>query len=169
MDNNETTRPCKRCNGTGSVDDILNPGTVRRCPSCEGSGHFSEPDYAKILSACLATRGKNKGSLRTAKPVADGNCINGNRAYYVWRMARFDTGADVTMPVMAGVAIHNDPWEPELMRLAEMLAARITGRNYSAGALRWGRALGREIPEQPGEPWSAQTGGPTIMDPETEE
>jgi len=88
----------------------------------------------------------------------------GSRAYYVWRMARFHGGADVTMPVVASVLRGNDPFVKELDALAELVAKKVFGTDMAA-ALRWGSALGflnQAIPA--GLPGSAYPNGPVVLD-----
>jgi len=80
-----TTRNCTRCKGTGRGSSTVG----NYCVFCKGTGTFEEPNYEEI---CKAIKGR-KG-LRSARPQA-------KRAYYVWRLARFHGGADVTMPMMA--------------------------------------------------------------------
>lgn len=110
------------------------------------------PSYESILAACKGRKG-----LRTGKPKDCGLTA------YVWRMARFHGGADVTMPVMASFDLQN--WVDEQMgfrsvsvsgtindaaraflahldKVAEEIVVA-TGGNPYATALTWGRALGR--------------------------
>lgn len=119
------TRTCESCKGTGQHPFGWRPN----CSSCGGSGTFCEPDRDVIW---LAIRGR-KGLV--SKRPKDG------RAYYVWRMARFHGGLDTTMPVMASLEIHGDPWRPELDKLADEAAKTFCGTDLAA-AKRWGRALG---------------------------
>ncbi len=131
------TRPCKRCDGVGQVKDFISPHNMIRCRRCNGVGQFEEPDYDDILKHCLSSKGKNKGGVKTSRPSEN----LGSRVYYVWRMLRFDTGADVTLPIMAETFIHGDPWVKELGDFASEVAKKLTG-GHSVGAMRWGKALG---------------------------
>jgi hypothetical protein len=118
-------RCCTICDGTGrsKYDD-------RECYSCDGRGTFGPPNEQAIRSA---VRGRN--GLRTSPRGLD------TRAYYVWRMARFHGGVDMSMPVMAATLIHGDPYVEELDALADALAREYFGSDLRA-ALRWGSALG---------------------------
>jgi hypothetical protein len=118
-------RDCKRCNGTGrsKYDDA-------ECHACDGRGTFGPPDEQAIRTAVRGRKG-----LRSSPRGLD------DRAYYVWRMARFHGGADMTMPVMAALLIDGDPYQEELDALADALAREYFGSDMRA-ALRWGRALG---------------------------
>jgi hypothetical protein len=132
-------RNCKRCEGTGSADFL---GKTEVCRYCNGTGVFAEVDTSEILSLILASKGKNKGKLRTSmsSPLRSEGVVK-NRAYYVWRMARFHGGVDTTMPVMAGMCVRNDPYADELDLLADKVAVDSFGSNMAA-AYRWGRAFG---------------------------
>lgn len=99
------------------------------CISCEGRGAYAEPCEAAIEQAIKGRKG-----LRTARP-------KDRRAYYVWRMARFHGGVDMTMPVMASVEIHGDPYRAELDALADAMARKYLGSDLRA-ARRWGQSLG---------------------------
>lgn len=109
------------------------------------------PDFDAILSAC-----KGRHGLRTSKPKGNGLVA------YIWRMARFHGGADMTMPVTATFDLQN--WVDEQMgfssvsvcgtinqvtraylshldKVAEQIVTA-TGGNPNAAAMRWGRAMG---------------------------
>jgi hypothetical protein len=116
---------CTVCDGTGR-SKYYN----RQCYSCHGRGTFPPPDVSAIRAAVRGRKG-----LRTSSRGLD------PRAYYVWRMARFHGGADMSMPVMAATLIHGDPYVEELDVLADALAREHYGSDMRA-ALRWGRALG---------------------------
>lgn len=104
---------CERCGGTGQ-------GTLyERCPACRGRGRFEPPDYAAILRAIRGRKG-----LRSRPPA-------GAREYYVWRLARFYGGQDVTMPVLAFVRILGDPYQADLDALARSVAKRVFGTDLA--------------------------------------
>jgi len=146
-DSNQVVEPrsCTRCLGTKVVTFILDESKTKPCSCCRGEGVFPNLDktaIAAILEAIKASRGKNKGSLRasmTSPLLKDG--IPAERAYYVWRLARRHGGKDTTMPVMADMVSRGDPWKKELDALAEQVARHVFGTD-TAGAARWGRALG---------------------------
>jgi hypothetical protein len=133
-------RNCKRCEGIGHFQYINEP--MHPCQYCNGTGTFEDVNESDILNIILASKGKNKGKLRASmsSPFRSDGVIK-NRAYYVWRMARFHAGVDTTMPVMAGMCVRNDPYVTELESLADKVAVDSFGNNI-AGAYRWGRAFG---------------------------
>lgn len=143
-------RPCKRCNGEKvthskgftALDGTVYPDRTSKCHSCDGVGEFPEVDESEIRKAITATKGKNKGKLRASmtSPLSkDG--VSAARAYYVWRLARFHGGVDMTMPMMADLMIRGDSFRPELDKLADIVAKENFGTDLAA-AFRWGRALG---------------------------
>jgi hypothetical protein len=152
---------CKRCNGMGKVKSYRFTATTTTtssdgsvvvgptveypehydpCYGCNGSGTFPEVDVAALRDAIMASKGKNKGKLR-ASMVSPREGIEAKRAYYVWRLARFHGGADVTMPVMAGMLVRHDPYQPLLDSLSEVVAKQAFGTDLAAARV-WGRALG---------------------------
>jgi hypothetical protein len=121
------------------VEGKVYPDRTDKCSSCKGEGYFPEVDETVIRQAILATKGKNKGKIRasmTSTPDRDGA-----RAYYVWRLARFHGGKDVTMPMMADLFVRGDPFKAELDKLADSVAKEQFGTDLAAAA-RWGRAFG---------------------------
>lgn len=149
------TRTCKSCKGLGehvspafTSEGKRYPERRRRCYICGGKGTHEAPDFTAIAKAIAGRAGK----LRSKRP-ADA------RAYYVWRMARFHGGADVTMPIMAGVGIHGDPFENEMGDFAAEMAKKYFGTDF-AGAHRWGVAMGHIQRPVPGLPASAYACGP---------
>lgn len=134
--------PCTRCAGSKTVPEILDPSKCRPCPSCNGRGDFEPIDLQDLLGRIVATRGKNKGSLRAAmvSPLPRDGMLAA-RAYYVWRLARFHGGVDTTMPVMADIAVRGDPFKSKLDAIADAVAKRALGTN-NAAAMVWGAALG---------------------------
>ena len=157
----DAQRLCTRCKGTGELPPIPHIDRApTRCYSCEGRGTFDAPDVADIMAAIVSTRGPNKGRLRKARPSYD----NGARPYYVWRMARFHGGADVTLPVMAGLDVTGDPYVEILDLLADEVAKRAFGTDRAA-AHRWGPLIGAgALPDEPGLPPTAYPCGPERMD-----
>lgn len=163
-------RPCRTCSGEGTrfskgftaTDGTVYPDETRKCYSCDGQKTWPLPDYRAIATACIATRGKNKGSLRASPPFdpyGRGFAPFEWRAYYVWRLARFHGGADVTMPMTADMFCGNDPFRAELDAVAEMLARKIFGTDMAA-AHRWASALGYSKSTPSGLPATAYEGGP---------
>jgi hypothetical protein len=152
-------KDCNRCKGTGiTVREAFTgptgthwPRTEKPCPFCDGRGTFAPPDYAAIVKAVKGRKG-----LRSRRP-------DEARAYYVWRMARFHGGADVTLPMMATFEVTGDPYVKHLDVLAELVAQRVFGTD-AAGAIRWAHAMGHEVSDayMRGQilPASARPGGP---------
>jgi hypothetical protein len=85
------------------------------------------------------------------------------RAYYVWRLARFHGGADVTMPMTADMMNAGDPFKTVLDQLSDVVAQKVFG-THMAAANRWGRALGFSRGDRPGLPDSAYEGGPVVTE-----
>jgi len=141
---------CTRCNGEKvthskgftSVDGRVYPDRTDPCYCCEGRGEFPEFSAGPILALIIAKQGKNKGKLRAAmvSPLR-GDGVDAARAYYVWRLARFHGGKDVTLPMMADMVIRGDPCKKELDELSEEVAKHSFGTDMAA-ALRWGKAFG---------------------------
>ena len=111
---------CTVCNGT----KVASYDAGRSCIWCAGTGTFTAPDIAGI---CAALKGR-KG-LISKKP-------QDKRAAYVWRMARFHGGKDVTLPVMASLDVRGDPYVETLETLAEEVAKRVYGSDM-LGAAAW--------------------------------
>lgn len=131
----------------------------RVCYSCKGAGHFAPLDVESIVSAIKGRKG-----LRSARPAY----ALGARPYYVWRLARFHGGADVTMPVCAGMDISGDPFRAELDALADAVAKRVFGTDLAA-AYRWRGAMGGSDSVPAGLPASAYAGGPVLTSGEKPE
>lgn len=134
---NTEPRPCNSCKATGlhireafSHNGTTYPESRRPCYTCNGAGTMPAPCEATIRAAI---KGRKPGSIRSARP-------KDRRAYYVWRMARFHGGVDVTLPVMAAMNIGGDPWVKELDALADKVAREAFGSDLR-GAMRWHRAM----------------------------
>lgn len=141
-------QPCKRCKGDKvthsmgftALDGTVYPSRTETCSACKGVGEFPEIDEAAIITRIVATKGKNKGSIR-ASMTSSFSDRDEARAYYVWRMARFHGGKDMTMPMIADLALRGDPFTTELDKLADKVAKQYFGSDMAA-ARRWGRAFG---------------------------
>ena len=130
------------------------PASRDKCLSCDGRGTFAKPDLDNIVTRILSA--KSRGGLVSKRPKDD-------RAYYVWRMTRFHTGADVTMPFTASMDVRGDWYAPLLERAAVELAKRLTGHG-SAGSARWRQALGYTDVDTTGMPEAAHEGGAVVLD-----
>jgi RNA polymerase subunit RPABC4/transcription elongation factor Spt4 len=113
--------PCNKCHGV--VTDTT-------CPYCRGNRFFPKPEDLQILVRIVGSRGKNAGQFRITSPSRDG--VHGRRAYYVWRMARFHGGEDVSMPILAEKMVQGDPYLPYLNTLATEVAKRTFGTHLGA-------------------------------------
>lgn len=145
--------PCDRCEGTALTRPI---GSIpaRACPFCGGGGRFHAVDVPALLKL---VKGRKAGALRSKRPESA-------RAYYVWRMARFHGGADVTMPMQATFEVIGDPYTPYLDLIADKVAKQVYGTDL-AGATRWARAMGMDVIDTGAPlPATAMIGGPVVTD-----
>lgn len=143
-------KDCTRCEGKGTIfwkgfttdDGTVYPDEEKTCGACRGNKVFPEVDLKDVLTRIIAKQGKNKGRIRAAFPSplrSEG--IEAGRAYFVWRIARWHGGRDVTMPVVADMIIGGDPYKGELDKVASEIAKLFFGTDMVA-ALMWGQALG---------------------------
>jgi hypothetical protein len=167
------TRNCKRCDGKRtlftqgftSLEGKAYPDSTRKCYACDGAGVFAAPDLKSLLDAVTTARGATNGKRRfrasCPKNLVHYKSRDDRRGYYVWRLARFHGGKDVTMPIMAMTAISGDPFERELDAFASLIAKACFGTDMAA-ASRWGQLLGNVRPQDiPADlPMSAYEGGP---------
>ena len=150
---------CTRCKGEGTVPEHWDGehyqdvavGT-KQCVYCRGKGKYDPPDVTEILTMIKGRKG-----LRSSMSFEMSR--SNPRAYFVWRLARFHGGKDVTMPITAETLIHGDPFEPLLNQIAELVAKKVFGTDRAA-AYRWANALGGSIPVPPGQPETAYSSGP---------
>lgn len=149
MNEHEHAAPClsclgsktRFCKGFTSLEGKVYPDETRECYKCEGRGEYPAVDFRDILSRVLATKGKNKGRIRAAFPSPSRNeGVNANRAYYVWRMAQFNGGKDMTIPMTAQMLIGGDPHWKALERFSDEVAKRFYGTDMAA-AQAWHRAF----------------------------
>lgn len=170
----EPQRDCPRCKGKGQTDNewIYNHSLgeghygTGPCKACKATGKFVKPDFDAILNAITKTvKGSDRRAFRASQPKAANKFANleEGRAYYVWRMVRFHSGRDVTMPVVAMMVNDKDPYTKELDAMADAVAKQCFGTNMAA-AYRWGNALGYNVSPPDTEPASAFSGGPVVMD-----
>jgi hypothetical protein len=116
---------CTKCQGSKYSRFSSNP-----CSFCYGQGSFDAVNEADILSAIVTVR-KGLRGLRSSKPIK-----GGDRAYYVWRLARFHGGKDVTMPWQAGLLIDGDPYRDILDKMSDAVAKEFFGTDLAA-AMAW--------------------------------
>lgn len=156
--------PCTRCKGAGTCPDILRPGQTRPCYRCEGRGSFPGldiPAIAELISAGKGDKKRFRKSWPSRLSPWSNKDVNVRRAYYVWRLARFHGGADVTLPMTAMTLIEGDPMKAVLDQLSDIVAKKVFGTDRAA-VHRWGRALGFVNQADPSLPASAQEGGPVV-------
>lgn len=161
----KSERHCTRCKGTGMVHSQWNKDNGyegpegKKCSSCTGTGVFPGLDVKAIADALFTTRGKTRKFRKSYTSTKGFSDTFQARVYYVWRLARFHGGADVTMPMTADLLVRADPFKKELDLIAEHVAKLVFGTDM-AGAVRWGTALGilKEAPA--GLPSSAYESGP---------
>lgn len=162
----KTPRPCGRCKGEGVTHSTWQKennlegaeGTV--CSSCKGAGEYPGVDLDKLVAGLFTTRGGKRFRASFNSRPAFGN-VHVARVYYVWRMARFHGGADVTMPVTADLVVRSDPFKKDLDAIADEIAKRVFGTDLAA-AYRWSNALGGDVKVPDGLPSSAYSGGPVV-------
>lgn len=161
-------RPCARCKGEGRThsqwakDNGYEGPEGRPCHCCKGKGSFEGLDLQALVDALFTKRGKTRRFRKSFPQKLDHyGTIFGSRAYYVWRLARFHGGADVTMPMTADMVTGGDPFKKELEALADIVAKKVFGTDLAA-ACRWGQVLGfvKDVPDSAGLPASAYPGGP---------
>lgn len=138
---------CPKCKGTGTTTlEAISPPRVVKCLDCNGPGHFDAPPWADIAPKLFTKRG-DKIALRKSPPnsTADRRSTHTEaRRYYVWRMARFNGGIDMHMPMEANWVAGGDPWMPVLDLYADAIALVCYG-SHSRGAERWAAALGHPV------------------------
>ncbi|MFI5296624.1 MAG: hypothetical protein ACHREM_00885 [Polyangiales bacterium] len=113
---------------------------------------------------CKRCDAKGARRFKTSAPCdyRDGpDAILRRRVYFVWRIARFHGGADVTMPITAQTMIQGDPYVDVLEALATIVAKVQFGTDRAA-AHRWAPLLGGggSHVAPPGLPASAYPCGP---------
>jgi hypothetical protein len=160
---------CTRCKGTGTRTSPAfdqYPERTYACHCCDGKGSFPAVDVQAIAQMITAGKG-DKQRFRKSWPSKltpyRTNDVTVRRAYYVWRLARFHGGADVTMPMTADMVNAGDPFKPVLDHLSDVVAKRVFGTDMAA-ANRWGSLLGFSKGSTPGLPASAYEGGPVVTE-----
>lgn len=124
---------CTRCKGKGKG------WRDQPCPFCYGQGKFPEVNKTAIVGLVFNMGGRRAhGQFRAVFPtkMRRENGVIGNRAYYVWRMARFHGGADIRMPILSGLLAEGDPYISVLDAMADEIAKSVFGTDMAA-AEKW--------------------------------
>ena len=124
------SKNCIRCNGTGRAS-----WGKMDCHFCDGQKQFPPVNITAIVSLIYNTGGRRAhGQFKVIFPAALRrlNKLLGNRAYYVWRMARFHGGVDVRMPITASLLCEGDPFVEELNGIADKVAKLEFGTDMGA-------------------------------------
>lgn len=155
MTDNQETRVCGRCNGTGTVtrdgfcyNGREYPAKTEVCGNCDGEKMFSYPDFGVIETLITTARGAGEGKRKMRASMTSTQAFKGDRAMkravYVHRLAAFHgsnrPGASC-MPVMADIALGRDPFRKEIDAFADAMAKKYYGTDMRA-AVRWGKAFG---------------------------
>jgi hypothetical protein len=137
---------CVTCKGTGKVESTFqNIKEWNTCHACWGLGEFrhaGETELDRILLLIVSQQGKTKGLLKTSwawkgePKETTHDRVTFNRAYYVWRWARFHGGVDVTMPFTAGWRCGSDPYKETIDRWSKTVARVALGTD-KVGTKRW--------------------------------
>ena len=115
---------CTRCNGAGQIEHWRHDGTMVTCHCCNGRGTFESPDLKQLCADIKRLQAKHCPQQAAEDP----------RAYFLWRMIRFHTGKDVTLPMTASMAVDHDPFKPTLEAAAVIIARHFTGRDSIGSA-----------------------------------
>lgn len=166
---------CTKCKGSGTrfspgftaKDGKQYPDRTTPCGACDGRGDFpaiSATEIARLITAGKGDKKRFRKSWPSRLSPWHSKDVTVRRAYYVWRLARFHGGADVTMPMTASFAIDGDPARTTLDRLSDVVAQKVFGSNMVA-AHRWGGLLGfSKEPPPAGLPPAAYEGGPVVTE-----
>jgi hypothetical protein len=136
---------CVTCKGTGKSASEFGAEHDLPCRVCNGLGayrHANKTELDRVLFLIISQQGKTKGRIKSNWSWAKEKTLTGhdrmtfNRAYYVWRWARFHGGEDVTLPFNANFIGGSDPCRATLDRWSEIVAKRAFGSDL-AGAKRW--------------------------------
>ena len=132
----EINRDCPACKGTGKLPEIKYEGgsfAASICYDCKGRGDFPPVDIENLLQRI---KGRKAGTIKSVMtsylPAGEKDELAYRRAYYVWRMARFHGGKDMTMPVVAAMGIGSDPFIKELNEIVDAVAKTAFGSNMRA-------------------------------------
>lgn len=134
------------------------------CRMCGGKKVIARPEM-DVLDVLFKVSKKSGYQWKVSKPTGNAfRDLRVGRSYYLWRLARFYGGADVTMPMNADLAVHGDPYVDALTKIAKMLARTVFGTDRAATA-RWSGVLGSSavasaIRAEPGLPATAFENGP---------
>lgn len=133
------TYPCPQCKGRRRI--VYSHRPARECDTCQGG--TVTLDREAIKNALMSTQGRNKGRFRRSRPKLpwEGGVYG---AAYCWRMIRFHTGRDMTMPMAAPFYVGNPGRQltAALDAIAESIGAELFGDLVMMrGGARWHGAL----------------------------
>lgn len=152
-------RACLHCKGKGTTfhagfqalaNDDGSPGTIypdrtQKCYKCNGDKEYPAPDFQTLLEMITTARGMKNGERKILSSFPSKlkryEDRKANRAYFIWRMARFHGGKDMTQPFTASLLIGGDPFYEELEVMADNVAKAYFGSDMEA-AKQWARAFG---------------------------
>jgi hypothetical protein len=163
---------CTRCKGTckrvspgfTALDGTVYPERIYDCTACGGRGTFPALDIPAITALILTGKDRRfRKSWPSKLSPWRSKDAHERRAYYVWRLARFHGGADVTMPMTAMTVSEGDPFKKVLDALSDVVARKVYGSDMAA-AHRWGSLLGFSKGAPEGLPAAAYENGPVVTD-----
>ncbi len=128
MTDYKSPAPCTRCHGSGTQADYRDPAKTQPCFRCEGRGTFPGLDVQAIAELISAGKGDAKRFRKSWPSKLNpwrSKDVTVRRAYYVWRLARFHGGADVTLPMTASTIIGGDPMRSVLDQLSDIVAKKV--------------------------------------------
>lgn len=152
---------CQSCKGLGKTKDYKfsheadKPETWSKCKYCE-SGIIKRESFVSLLRRVSTSNG---GRFRIKKSKPDSYGLD----YYFWRMFRFHSGLDVTMPMTASL-MNSEKLQTESVDTFSLLINFILHGYLSGGAARWSGLLGGGYQAEKNLPESARSLGPVLLD-----
>lgn len=112
-----------------------------KAPGAENTFCFRCYPYQEVVNneSWIRSQIFTKKGIGTLKASLSSSSVD-PISYYVWRMARFHGGADVTLPIQAVCGL-DKRFADQLDTLVTRIAVETFGTGMKA-AMRWGKALG---------------------------